>query len=113
MIYLPKKLQKALTFFKLSKWIADAWKEASVETIKNCSEECSIIEETSEDEDDIVDEEFNALFNELADSKCDMKAEEYVDSDVETCSSLSAINSNMVDWRVSSIFKQSLCDWIF
>ena len=49
-----------------------------------------ITKQTSEDEDEIVDEEFNALFNDLANSECDMKAEEYVDFDVETCSSLPA-----------------------
>ena len=49
------------------------------------------------------DEKFNAHFNELVDSECDMIAEEYVDLDVETCSFLPAINSDMVDWRVSSV----------
>ena len=51
-------------------------------------------EQTSKDEDDIVDEEFNMLFNELADSECDMTVE-YIDFDVEICSSLPTINSNM------------------
>ena len=32
-----------------------------------------------------------------------MIAEEYIDFDVETCSSLPAINADMVDWRVSSV----------
>ena len=32
-----------------------------------------------------------------------MATEEYVDFDVVTCSSLPAINSKMVDWRVSSV----------
>ena len=67
--------------------MADAWKEVSIETIKNCFTKCGITEQTSEDEDDIVDEEFNVLFNELADSECDMTAEQYVDFDVVTCSS--------------------------
>ena len=49
-----------------------------------------ITKQTSEDEDEIVDEKFNALFNDFEHSKCDMKAEEYVDFDVESCSSLPA-----------------------
>ena len=53
--------------------MADAWKEVSVEMINNCFAKCGITEKTSEDEDEIVDEEFNALFNELADSECDMQ----------------------------------------
>ena len=48
-------------------------------------------------------EEFNLLFNELANSECDMTATEYINFTVETCSSLPAINSNMVHWRVSSV----------
>ena len=71
--------------------------------INNCFAKCGITEKTSEDEDEIVDEEFNALFNELADSECDMTAEDYVSFGVETCRSLPAIQSDMIDWRVSSI----------
>ena len=49
--------------------MADVWKEVSVETIKNYFAKCGIIEQTSKDEDGIVDEEFNKLFNKLADSE--------------------------------------------
>ena len=83
--------------------MADVWKEVSVETIKNCFAKCGITEETSADEDIVVDEEFIALPSELPDSECNMTAEEYVDFDVETCSCLPAINSDMVDWRVTSV----------
>ena len=83
--------------------MADAWKEVSVETIKNCFAKCGITEQISEDENDIVNEEFNALFNEFVDLECDMTAEEYVNFNVETCSFLPAINSDMVDWRVSLV----------
>ena len=85
----------------------------SVETIKNCFVICGITEQTSEDEDDTADEEFNALFNELVDSECDMTAEEYVDFDVETYSSLPAINSDMVDWRVSLVNKMNEMDGLW
>ena len=52
-----------------------------------------------------VDEELNALFKELVDQDCKTTTEEYIDFDVETCSSMSAINSDTVDWRVSSVQK--------
>ena len=71
--------------------------------IKNCFAKCGITEQASEDEDDIVDEEFNAFFNELADSECEITAAEYVDFNVKICCFLPAINSSMVDWRVSSV----------
>ena len=71
--------------------------------MKNYFAKCGIIEQTSKDEDGIVDEEFNKLFNKLADSEQDMTAEEYVNFDVETFSSLPVINCDMVDWRVNSV----------
>ena len=43
-----------------------------------------------------MDEEFDALFNELTDWECDMTAEEYVDFDVETYGYLAAIKSAQV-----------------
>ena len=83
--------------------MADGWEESSVKTVENCFAKCGITEQTSEDEDDVVDEEFNAFFNKLADLECDMTVVEYVDFDVETCSFLPAINSDMVDWKTSSV----------
>ena len=43
--------------------MADVWKEVSVKTIKLCFAKCGTTEQTSEDENDIVDEEFNAFFD--------------------------------------------------
>ena len=34
-------------------WVADAWNEVSVETIKNCFATCCITEQASEDKDDM------------------------------------------------------------
>ena len=87
------EIAKGTYIFQAITWVADAWKEVSIETIKNCFATCGITEQTSEDEDDIVDREFNALFNDFADSECDMAAIEYVHYDVKTCSSLPAISS--------------------
>ena len=83
--------------------MADSWKEVSVETIKNSFAKCGITDQIGQDEDDLVDEEFNSVFNELVVPECDMTEEEYADFDVETCSSLPPINSDMVDWRISSV----------
>ena len=97
------EIPKDIDILQAITWVVDAWKEVRIETIKNCFAKCGITEQTSEDEDDIVDEELNVLFNDLADSECGMIAEEYIDFDVETCSSLPGINSDMVDWRGSSV----------
>ena len=94
---------KGIDILQAVTWVADVWKEVSVETMKNYFAKCGIIEQTSKDEDGIVDEEFNKLFNKLADSEQDMTAEEYVNFDVETFSSLPVINCDMVDWRVNSV----------
>ena len=73
-------------------WVTDAWKEVTVETIKNCFAKCGITEKTAESEDDAVDEEFSALFNELTTgSECEMAMEEYIIFDVATSSSSPAI----------------------
>ena len=102
---LASEIAKGVDVLQAITWVAGAWKEVSVTTIKNCFAKCGIITEgQSGSEEDICDEEFDALFKELAaDSECDMTAEEYIDFDVETCSSLPAINADMVDWRVSSV----------
>ena len=97
------EITKGIEILQAITWVTDVWKEVNVETIKNCFAKCGITEQTNEYEDDIVDKEFNALFNELADSECCMTAEEYVDFDVKTCGSLPAINSDMEDWRLSSV----------
>ena len=97
------EIAKGIDILKAITWVADSWKEVSVETIKNCFAKCSITDQIGQDEDDLVDEEFNSLFNELVDPECGMTAEEYADFDVETCNSLPPINSDMVDWRVSSV----------
>ena len=101
------EIAKGIDILQAITWVADSWKEVSVETIKNCFAKCGITHQIGQDEDDLVDEEFNSLFNELMDPECDMTAEEYVDFDVETYSSLPLcsliFDSHMVDWRVSSV----------
>ena len=38
---------KSIDILQATLWVADAWKEASVETIKNCLAKCGITEQTS------------------------------------------------------------------
>ena len=82
------EIVKCIDIFQAITWVAEAWKEFSVKTIMNCFAKCGITEQASQDEDDIM--------------------EEYIDFDVETCSFLPAIASDMVNWRVSSV-KTSNC----
>ena len=108
---LAAEIVKQIDVLQAIEWVARAWKEVTAETIKNCFSKCGFTEETNEIEDDIVDEEFNALFKELADSDCETIAEEYIDFAVKTGSSVPAINSDTVDWRVSSV-QQCVAEYI-
>ena len=96
-------IAKGIDILQAITWVADSWKEVSDETVKNCFAKCGITDQIGQDEDDLVDEEFNSLFNDFVDPECDMTAEGYADFDFETCSSLPPINFDMVDWRVSSV----------
>ena len=81
-IYLLQKLQKTLTFFKLSHGWQMLERSLALKMTKNVFAKCVITNQTR------VDEELNACFNELVNSECDMTLEEYVKFDAETCSSL-------------------------
>ena len=102
---LASEIAKGVDVLQVITWVAGAWKEVSVTTIKNCFSKCEIIREgQSGSEENICDEEFDALFKELAaDSECYMTVEEYIDFDLKTYSTLLAINANMVDWRISFV----------
>ena len=89
------EIVKGIDILQAITWVADSW--------KNCFAKCGITDQIGQDEDDLVDEEFNSLFNELVNPECDMTVEKYADFDVETCSCFPPINSDMVDWGVSSV----------
>ena len=97
---LDSEIGKQIDVLQAIEQVAKAWKEVIAETIKNCFTKCGFTDETREIEDDIDDEVFNALFKELADSDSETTAEKYIDSDVEACSSVPAISSDTVDWKV-------------
>ena len=102
---LASEITKQVDVLQAIEWIA--WGEVSVDTIKNCFKKCGFDENSNQDDDDndekVLDEEFKALFDELADSS--MTQEEYIDFDIEVCTSYPKINSDKVDWNVSSVSK--------
>jgi len=104
---LASEITKQVDVLQAIEWIAKAWGEVSVDTIKNCFKKCGFDENSNQDDDDndekVLDEEFKALFDELADSS--MTQEEYIDFDIEVCTSYPEINSDEVDWKVSSVSK--------
>ena len=55
------EIVKGIDILQVITWVADSWEEVSVETIKNCFAKCGITDEIGQDEDDLVDEEFNSL----------------------------------------------------
>ena len=100
---LASEITKQIDVLQAIEWVAKAWDEVTPETIKNCFSKCGFSKKPCESEDDLVDEEFLELFNELTDSE--MTAEEYIDFDIETCTSIPIVNSDEVDWKVSSVEK--------
>ena len=68
------EITKGIYILQAITWMANSWKEVSAETIKNYLPKSGITGQTNKDEDDIVDEELNALFKKLEDSECDMTA---------------------------------------
>lgn len=104
---LVSEIAKEIDVLQAIEWVAKAWDDVTAETIKNCFAKCGFNKTTSEIEDDVVDAEFDELFKELTESNSGsgITAEEYIDFDIETCTSAPVINSDEVDWRASSVQK--------
>ena len=101
--FLASEIAKQVDVLQAIEWVAEAWDEVTTKTIRNCFSKCEFDKKSCEDEDSVLDDEFKALFNELADSS--MNTEEYVDFDIKTCTLVLESNSDEVDWKVSSLQK--------
>ena len=102
---LPSEIAKEIDVLQAIEWVAKAWDDVIATTIKNCFSKCGFNKATSEIEDDEVDAEFNELFKEFTEANSGITAEEYIDFDIETCTSAPMINSDEVDWRAGSVQK--------
>ena len=48
------EIAKDIDILQAITWVADSWKEVSVETIKNCFAKCGITDQSGQDEDDLL-----------------------------------------------------------
>ena len=87
-------------------WVTAAWNEVTEKTIRNCFAKCGILEQTAENDDAELDGEFAELFKELTEMdeiENDLTADGYIDFEINVPSCHPPINSEMVDWKATSI----------
>ena len=96
-------IANSVDFLQAITWTSDAWKEVTTDTIKNCFAKCGIAEQRVEINDEL-DHEFEDLFKELpGELESNIIAEEYIYFDAETNTCPPALNSDKIDWRITSI----------
>ena len=87
-------------------WVAAAWNDVTEKTIGNCFAKCGILEQTAENDDAELGGEFAELFKELTEMdevENDLTADGYIDFEINVPSCHPPINSEMVDWKATSI----------
>ena len=104
-------IAKEVDILQAITWVAAAWNEVTEKTIRNCFAKCGILKQTAENDDAELDGEFAELFKELTEMdevENDLTADGYIDFEINVTSCHSPINSEMVDWKATSI--QNCCD---
>ena len=99
-------IAKEVDILQAITWVAAAWNEVTEKTIRNCFAKCGILEQTAENDDAELDGEFPELFKELTEMdevENDLTADGYIDFEINVPSCHPPINSEMVDWKVTSI----------
>ena len=99
-------IAKEVDILQAITWVAAAWNEVTEKTIRNCFAKCGILEQTAENDDAELDGEFAELFKELTEMdevENDLTADGYIDFEINVSSCHPPINSEMVDWKATSI----------
>ena len=99
-------IAKEVDIIQAITWVAAAWNEVTEKTIRNCFAKCGILEQTAENDDAELDGEFAELFKELTERdevENDLTADGYIDFEINVQICHSPINSEMVDWKATSI----------
>ena len=99
-------IAKEVDILQAITWVAASWNEVTEKTIRNCFAKCGILEQTAENDDAELDGEFAELFKELTEMdevENDLTADGHIDFEINVPSCHPPINSEMVDWKATSI----------
>ena len=99
-------IAKEVDILQAITWVAAAWNEVTEKTIRNCFAKCGILAQTAENDDAELDGEFAELLKELTEMdevENDLTADGYIDFEINVPSCHPHINSEMVDWKATSI----------
>ena len=97
------EIVNSVDFLQAITWTPDAWKEVTTDAIKNCFAKCGIAEQRVEVNDEL-DNEFEDVYKELTgELESKIIVEEFIHFDAGTNTCPHVLNSDKINWRITSI----------